>query len=424
MSLNLETINIYIFKPEIPIILHSHPLLGNEKFLQYLAFGAIFDKEKARERYRIFSNYRRRWLVENSNLDWHKLDNGERVQFISVLFNEIIREFIGELPNAPLVMGLSSGLDSRLIYHALQEAGVKTKTYTFGQVGNKDYDVSVVMSSKLGLPVGHVDTSEIEWSLGWYDKTMGLVNDTVFSPRYMASKVMLDKVGAHYDIHGYLNDVIIGKGFKGYIQNDWDIALKEFKRKNDTFCLQSFLDKSLVASFLPTEPFTDHAQIRYQHQLNLAFRQEQRIRPQDHAGIRYLLPFNDWRWIGFWLSREDNELINRSLYREFIAGLQSEIIFDIPDYEYEHAFNKKNTNERKILPRSPHMHFCMYSCYRNNPSFRRLVDTAVGRMKKRRLMRKRFIEKVMNRFLKKQRKASKHLLGIVSTDIAIESGMF
>ena len=268
---------MYILKHQTSHVLLNHTLAGNDRFLQYLAFGAIFNKAKAKKNIEHFLDYKQRW--QNTGLDsaWECTDETEKFRFITELFRNVIYDFINYIPPGPLLMGFTAGLDSRFILHNLQQENIKPAIFTFGQIGQRDFDLSRYLSKKLGLDLILFDTSEIKWSLHWYDQVTAEFLDTPLSPRVICARYLLNQFGTHSNLHGYLNDLITGKLVKFAPLNNWTKSKQEFIQSNDTFGLQRFINKEYIQSPFTDKPLAENEQIPYIQQLNLSYRQEQRV---------------------------------------------------------------------------------------------------------------------------------------------------
>lgn len=416
------------------------PLARNDKFLQFLAFGAFFSHHAAHNAISWFCDCKTQWAESGRESGWNQMNKEEKYRFMDSLTGNLTKDIASNLPgNSRLWLGLSSGFDSRLLHYLFRKAGIHFKTYTFGQIGNLDFDLSQMLSERMNITTTFFDTSEINWDLAWYDQVTAHVRDQPLSPRVISAQLLLGKAGPYIDIHGYLNDSVTGKRAVAEPGTDWTKAKSMFCDKNNTFGYQQFFRRKSFLQYLPDTPHLDHELLAYDQQLYLGYRQAQRIRPKDYAGISHICPYENRHWVGFWLNRSIPELLHQALYIDFVTSLQTEEFFDLQAirkqgkpvtsderiaFVYSQQLTKQPKSCGKILPEKPTGHFNIFACYHNNKSFRKFVDNTMTRAKKRGVFRKNCVDNAMKKFLSGEKKATKHVNGIVSADIGMESGVF
>ena len=434
---------MFFFTRQYPSILKNSPLARDDKFLQFLAFGAFFSQPAAQNAITWFCDCKSRWIASGRESDWGQMNREEKYRFMDSLLVEFTKELTNDIPHdSRLWLGLSSGLDSRLLHYSLRKAGVHFKTYTFGQIGDLDFDLSQILSERMGFATTFFDTSEIRWDLDWYDQVTALVRDHPLSPRVVTAQLLRKKEGLYIDIHGYLNDSVTGKRATAEPNNNWPAAKNVFCSNNDTFEFQQFFRRKSFLQHLPDTPHVDHEQLTYDQQLYLGYRQAQRIRPKDYAGMSHICPFEDWRWVGFWLNRNIPELLHQALYIDFITNLEAEEFFELQAIrkhgkpitmkeriafvygQCAENLEKQSKYIGKVLPDKPTGHFNPFACYQNNKSFRKFVDNTITRTKQRGVFRQGFVDNAMNKFISGDKRSFRNINGIISTDIAIETGLF
>ena len=78
----------------------------------------------------------------------------------------------------------------------------------------------------------------------------------------------------------------------------------------------------------------------------------------------------------------------------------------------------------KTTPTSLTAHFCPLACYKNNSSFRHLVEQSLRRLRTRQVFACSYIDQTMRRFENGEAESDRWLRGLISTDLAIEVGHF
>ena len=81
-------------------------------------------------------------------------------------------------------------------------------------------------------------------------------------------------------------------------------------------------------------------------------------------------------------------------------------------------------NGTKTTPTSPTAHFCPLACYKNNHSFRHLVEQSLRRLRARQVFARSYIDQTMRRFENGEAESDRWLRGLISTDLALEVGHF
>jgi hypothetical protein len=333
-------------------------------------------------------------------------------------------------------MGVSSGYDSRAILLALRRLGIAPSTYTFGQTGSFDFDFAGDLSGRLRLDHAEIDTSKCGWALETFDRYVSTAaQDVVLSPRTVAEKFMDEKLPDRVDLHGYFNGCVTGSLFSDGPATDWNGAVAEFCRKNDVFGYQQHLGVDCSA-FMPAEPLAPEEDFPFGHQLALAYRQIQRIRPVPPGhSTAYAFPMEDRDWMGFWLNRKPEELAGQRRYIRFLRNLRSPEFHDldgIGDDRHRQARLRQfygqagpaPGEQRMVKPRKPRDHFCVFACFANNARFREMVGQSLARLRKRNVIKKAFIDKVRQRFADGEQPAGQMLKGLVTTDLVLEAGRF
>jgi hypothetical protein len=179
----------------------------------------------------------------------------------------------------PIMLGLSSGFDARPLMVALWSIGIRPNLYTFGQIGNLDYDLARILDRRLDLGVVFIDTSEEDWSLELFEEVTSKTLDMPLSPRILVERTMARLHGPFLDVQGHLNRPLTGGTDPDTIEPGWDGARRTFARRNDWFSFQHVFPRRLVLSLLPEKPPSQDPGLSHYRQLDLGYRQRQRIGP-------------------------------------------------------------------------------------------------------------------------------------------------
>ena len=423
-----------------PGFIADERLRRNEPFNQFLAFGFTFNHEVARDSLPAYIRYRAAYRRSPDPSDGTSEADGN--VHIDRLLMDAVREAVASAaPDQPITLGLSSGFDSRPILHAAMKLGIRPVTFTYGQIGNLDFDLSKDLSQRLGLDTILFDTSEMEWSLVELERAAAETQDVPISPRVMAKKFMDDRYPDRIELHGHLNGVLTGAASSAGQLRTWIGAVHSFAVANDFFGWQKILTHIDPINLLPAKPFADPDVLPYHRQIDLGYRQAQRIRPRPDAetGL-YKYPYENGGWLGFWLNRTSEELAGQRRYLRFVSALNEEIFRDIAGY-HDPARSDVQAHRRatfygaggvgglvdlaragKDIPRPDSRHVCLHAAYNNNPSFRRAIDASIGRLRKRNVFTPSFIDSVVRAFAQEVAGSDPMLNGLVSVDLVMEVG--
>ncbi len=422
----------------------SSKLRYNERFVRYLLMGMVADFDRARQGIDYFAQLSIEGKNEYSLKYSADASDQEIFTFIYDLLNRIVMEKIESIDKTiPVTLGVSSGYDSRSILLVLLKHNIPVITYTYGQLGNFDFDFSKMLFKSLKRRNIFFDTSKFKWSLKSYEQGIFKFQDYPISPRVITEQLLSDKYNRRYDLQGYLNDSLTGPRISSFGSDNWDLAIDNFCRANDQFKFQGLVSRDTLKFLLPEKPYFQPEILSLDRQLNFSFRQIQRIRPVGGRGATFITPFEDRRWVSFWLSRMSKDLEEQRFYLKFLNSLKENVFFDLKDKStlertalkkynikstysglklIDKAYSKYMRNKK--LPSKPGAHFCLYTCYCNNKSFRNMINESIGRLKKRKVFKEIFIDKIWMDFEKGDATAAAMLNGLVSTDILIEVGVF
>jgi outer membrane protein assembly factor BamD (BamD/ComL family) len=419
----------------------SSTFRNNPKFVQASAFAMNFTLADATKELRWANECRLSWLEHGEEKTWLALREEEQPHFIEELLLDIMRGIVGRLDKTrPFLMGVSSGYDSRTLLSFLRRLGVTPETFTFGQVGNLDFDYMSMLSEKETLNTRLFDTSEIVWSLDLLDRYADQTQDYPISPRVPVNAI-LDAVRPHrLEVNGHLGDSLTG--IRQDMDDSWEKALRIFKTISNRFNFQSLFRTEELDASLPKEPLVDRSAMAYARQLDMGFLEYQRMRPLDGVNVNYIFPFREPRWVGFWLNRAPSETLGQSLWIRFLHNLRAREFLELRDgsgrtrstllskiskclYGTPTAKGRIDlASAGKALPSSRSIHFCLFACYANNPHFRKMVEDSLGRLKQREIFDRTFVDDVFRHFNARDPNSDNMLNGLIALDVLTETGRF
>jgi hypothetical protein len=304
-----------------------------------------------------------------------------------------------------------------------------------------DYDVVHGIDARLGLNTLIVDTATLPWSLDQFDEATRWVNDLPISPRVPAAYLMDALHPGRDELHGYLNGVLTGGGRPATrVVRTWQDAVEEITARFNPFALQEAMPLGLPQSLFPRRPIVDPAKVSIPRQL-AHVRMLERTRPSPGPGHRYLLPFEDPRWLGMWLAMPASALTKQHKWIRILHGLDSNLFFDIALFPEEHRRGTLRRlriehfygrpghrgvvdldGSKLAIPENPTMHLSVIATYRNNPSFRRMVHDCWRRILGRGIFDRSFVNSAFLRFTHGESRGASQAMGLMSSDMAIEAG--
>lgn len=414
-----------------PKLLLDSALSRGEDFIKFTAFAHVFDYEsakvEARRLLKIKSEFAKnnpKWVGEIT-LE-QSIDATTRI--LSSVFDQ------QEYSESEHWLGLSSGYDSRFLLYALRNSPVNFRTFTFGEPGYMDYDLSELVSGRLSLNTKFVDLSKLDWSLDLFEKTITEINDKPLHARIKVLDVLVkqSEKGRISVIDGYLNGPLIN--LRRY--SDWQAAKTDFIKACDQFKWHTFFDEKWLQAQCPDEPLVSEDELTSYDQFFLCLR-GQRICPRDYGGIKYMLPYAQDEWTSFWLNRSETERESQNLFLKIVTQLQLEEFFDFnllakslkplnKNEQMRLIYGKGGlmTSRPKITSIDPFAQICFYSLYLGCESFRKMLNFSLTRLRKRQLFQPAAIDYIFKRFMKADPQAEKMMRGLITCDVALERNMY
>jgi hypothetical protein len=380
----------------------SESLRKDERFLQFLAFGMIIDPDRTRSAVGRYVAAKEAACPSLPDIAWPMLAPPDCFEVISRTLDAIVQDCLTDANLArPLTMGLSGGLDSRLLFHFFRKHSRRPITFTF-QRANDDAVVRALASHI--QEENHIFLEEQPWRLEDFYDAFARESDLGFLNRAAAGIVLDRMYPDRLEIHGFLGDALAGNRLDRERSPDWQTALGRFAQGNNPFGFQKLFS---ALSLLPGSPLADPDELDIDLQTNLGFRQENRIKPpRNPDDKRYLLPFADPRWIGLWLNRPREDLVGQSLYVAFIRSLDAPEFFDLPGYSSSTKRGIKKERQKRYPP-----------VRRLPPAL--FAETAIERLRRRNVFAPAFLDRAAaddaSRF---------NRLGLIATEIAIGAGRF
>ena len=250
-------------------------------------------------------------------------------------------------------LGVSAGYDSRgLLGVALDIlAPENIIAVTAGQPGNHDFDTARLFTAGI-LPKHFL----IQIQPGSYgaDKVVEEFRKKSYANTLpaLAGGKLLPEYEKLYKVSGFLGDSLSGKRLNGKVFDDWGEAKTAFVRKNEIFrpsskrVLKSMLpDDYDPYRVLPKDPLLPRDLMSYSDQLDLCYRQHQRIRrswpptrkeelhPLELAAVepkrKSITIYDDPRWQKSYLSMPIEERLDQKHYKWMLKENWPGIFLDL-----------------------------------------------------------------------------------------------
>lgn len=415
-----------LFRGPAPVI-RDDRLARDERFLQWLAFGFVFDHDVARAQVERLGAAMNAWQVADGGA-WATADVADQDGYLSGLLTDVVRDALAQVPpGRPLVLSLSGGHDSRAVA-AVWPAGTPAAV-TYGRPGADDFDTVRVLAAGRYVDVRWYDVRQLEWRRERLVPELMGQRDRHASPRSVVQPLLDDELGPHALVHGFANGPLTGS--RAWPEGTWAQELRAFAGMHDRFGFQVALGEETVYSLLPDQPWP--GPVPFAAQLS-SVEQHQRIRPVSTPVRHLVLPFDDDRWQGFWLSRSPVELADRRRWMEFLARDWPEWFPELADWDGREPVREA---QRRWLrrcapprdptdpgPERPAADHCWRSDYRDNDSFRMLVDDSLARLRARRVLEERFLDGRLRQWRRGTRDGWRAVRGLVSTELGLAGGAF
>lgn len=216
----------------------------------------------------------------------------DRLETVRALLRRIIADKLAAKGIERVKIGVSSGMDSRGILSGLLDVLPASSifAYTNGEPGNPDFEKARTYTEKVLDSHLFFEQSEGIYSIPQsLQKIKARVPGTAWQLSGESQTKMPKEILQLNNFHGFLGDSISGKRLKKNINMDWIEAVESFVSSNNVF-KPSRLRAGMDVSFdwlpndydpfhiFPESPFLPSEKMLYYDQLDLFYRQEQRIR--------------------------------------------------------------------------------------------------------------------------------------------------
>ena len=419
-----------IANPAPNLLLDSAMSLGDD-FIKFSAMAHVFDIDAGKKELRRLAKIKVDFAKRHPN--W--VGELTLAQSISATTSILASTFEGQdYRQRPNWLGVSSGYDSRFLLHGLRKSSVDFKTFSFGEPGHADFDLPKLISERLSLNTLQVDFANLPWSLGFFDQTIPLVSDKPIHGREMVAQHLLARNPSSQMtiIHGHPNNPLIGMN----AYHSREEAKNDFIKNNDQFKWHTFFDKEWLQAQIPNDFMRTDNGLSYTDQLILGLRL-QRVKPQDSDSIQYLMPYAQDDWMAFWLHRSEEERVGHDLFLRMVTHLEAEEFFDFNLLAARRQPLNKNEQMRLIYAKGgltpssarktvidPFAQICFYSLSRNSERFNKVIDQSLLRLRKRAVFQPSAIDYIVKKFMARDRQGEKMMRGLITCDVALESGIF
>lgn len=404
---------------------------GRERLLQLLAFGLVPDEQRAVTTLDELEAVRAAWIAEHGDTP---LDDTQ----LRELLRSAVRSTIATI-DAPPLLGLTAGFDSRPLLHILHELGVRPTLYLYSQPGHIDHDVVMWLNERLGLGVELFDTRHEPFSLDIYDRHARTQNPSPLGPGHQGWYWALDRFGRSTLLHGFLNDTLTGDNRGKIPASAGKGPRSAFMAFNNQFGLQSEFEPALLDALCPGEAVSPDRGLELYRQYDLAYRQYGRISPMPGCPHDYRFPFADSHWMGYWLNRPVEERKGQHRWYTFVRSLGSELFADLDGLDAFDGRALRMARKRRFYgsadrpglldfstqkgerQREPAHPFDFVTAFRANPSFRTTVETSLRRLRGRGLVDRGVIDAVETAFQRGDHAAGLIVNAFMTIDVHVEA---
>ena len=399
--------------------------------MRLLSLGMVPDEEIARAGVDRAEQALRSWREAHGT---EALDD----QQLRDLLTECVSDALERCAGKPLTSGLSAGLDSRPLIQTMWDLGYQPQLYCCGQPGNIDWDVVSWLRDTTGVRVTMIDSTELRFSLAEYEHKRATIHNYPLDAVGQANDLMSARFPGRVNVHGFLNDVLTGDN-RDKARAGHSDARASFLAVNDEFRLQQLMDRDFVEQIMPSAAVSSERELDIYRQYDIAYRQYSRIRPLDTEQQFHVFPYEDSRWMGYWLGRPISERAGQTRWYSFVRAMESSLFADLEGLDetgrqlrwarkrrfYGHKGTPGIVDRSSfsvVAPAEPGSPFDVHACARNNRHFRKALQTSLARVRGRRVFRASFLDAVESRFWAGDVTASKMINGVVTADIALETG--
>lgn len=357
-------------------------------------------------------------------------------------------------------LGVSSGMDSRGILGGLLEVlpADRIVAYTNGEPGNPDFETARRFTQARLREHHFFELTEGKYVLDKIvaDTAARRPQGTTWQLSGKSSSSMPPEIADLPNLHGFLGDSISGKRLKGKIETDWQEAVTAFVRTNRVFASayqKAGLEPRVDYEWLPADydpfhafpdrPFLSAEVMSYGDQLDLCYRQEQRIRlsaqrfhgheidaqpPAVRETLRALSAkritvYDDPRWQRSFLLLPPEQRLNQRFLKATWATLFPDIFADLLEDEPAPAPVPKEP-ARAALDRLARTasHTNWERQWQTNASFRNMVETAFTSLAARRLVTWFDPMAILSEIRKDVVGMGREIFGVCSLEIGIRAG--
>ncbi len=232
------------------------------------------------------------------------------------------------------IVPLSGGLDSRTILAELIDVGLKDKiiTVSFGSPGAYDYEIGAMVANKLRLQHKKFDLTNVEVNHDLLIETAKNYGSWTFLIDAYYNSLICKEFGENATYwSGMMGGELAGSHLPYFESNSWTEAKRYFLKWNQfSQSINLSQPEYNLEENLPFSPLLDRSILRYDDQLDFAFRQQNYIkRVVMFNGYNYKAPFLSSEWVKFILSIPRQYRINKYIYKNILLKAYPKL-FSLP----------------------------------------------------------------------------------------------
>jgi hypothetical protein len=342
------------------------------------------------------------------------------------------------------VVGLSGGLDSRIILSQLVKRGLgpNTLAVTFGTPGTLDYEIGASVADAVGVRHEAIDLTQVEITQAGLEEAVSSrgfptsVWDT-FLNRLTPKRFGHDRT--YWS--GFMGDSIAGAHLPHVSSETWSEACSTFtERSRFSKTIDLIPQDYHVGRVLPNEPFFAQSEINYDDQLDFVIRQDiYTTHVSCSVGYQFVTPLIHASWLRFALGVDTDKRRGLKLYEDILMD-SDPFLFSLPCKNRGGATLNSSSWSRLLLRarskvvrgltkqyrrgRPPTNQFTNYidfdEGFRTRTDLRSLADTNLDDLSRRGLVDWLDLQQIWEEHLSGERDHWRALLALISLEINLK----
>lgn len=425
--------------------------LKKQMICDYMHYAAIYRVEKAEDKARWYEE-----LLRDENIPTFR---ASELGSVRELLRQIISDHLQLRRISEVKIGISAGMDSRGILAGLVDVLPKSRiwAYTNGEPGNPDFETARLYTEKvLDNHLFFEQTEGVYTAEHSLEKVKDRIPGTAWQLSGQSRSTMPKDVSKLKNFHGFLGDSISGKRLKKDVSMDWTSAVESFVSSNNVFKSSKLRVGEVDLGYdwlpkdydpfhiFPSKPFLSNDQMTFYDQLDLCYRQEQRIR---HGAKKFYLHevesapesvrsrllkkrsdvltvYDDPRWQKSFLSLPPEQRLKQNFLRKAWAYNFPDIFRDLTGEINLEARRKEvlDRNARYDLIARTASHTNWERQWETNHSFRKMVRVLFRSLSSRKLIDWFEPMDILAEIENSHNGLGREIFGVCSVELGIRAG--